>query len=231
MISNCSTVDLAQTQLNMEVIYGDTDSIMINTNSTDLKHVKELGQQVKKECNKLYKTLELELDGVFKSMLLLKKKKYAAIVVEEDSQGNVTYSKETKGLDLVRRDWCRLSKTLGQYVLDQVLSGESKDEVITKIHLKLDEIANQVRKKEVPIEEFVVNKGLNKNIKDYPDAKSMPHLQVALAMLKAGKPVNTGDHIPYVICIDNNLEVFTPHVPADCLLHFLTPFSLSLCCL
>lgn len=26
------------------------------------------------------------------------------------------------------------------------------------------------------------------------------HLQVALQMLKANKPVNIGDHIPYVIC-------------------------------
>ena len=81
------TVDLAQTQLNMEVIYGDTDSIMINTASTDLAVVKDMGNQVKKEVNKLYKTLEIEIDGVFKSMLLLKKKKYAALVVEEKADG------------------------------------------------------------------------------------------------------------------------------------------------
>lgn len=31
------TVDLAETQLGLEVIYGDTDSVMINTHSTDLK--------------------------------------------------------------------------------------------------------------------------------------------------------------------------------------------------
>ena len=36
-----------------------------------------------KEVNKLYKELELEMDGVFKRMLLLKKKKYAALTVEE----------------------------------------------------------------------------------------------------------------------------------------------------
>ena len=47
------TVDLAQTQLGMDVIYGDTDSIMINTNSTDLPHVKDLGKQVKQEVSSL----------------------------------------------------------------------------------------------------------------------------------------------------------------------------------
>ena len=35
----------------------------------------------------------------------------------------------------------------------------------------------------------------------YPDSKSQPHLRVAKAMLKEGRAVNVGDHIPYVICM------------------------------
>lgn len=30
---------------------------------------------------------------------------------------------EAKGLDMVRRDWCPLSKDTGNYVLNQILSG------------------------------------------------------------------------------------------------------------
>ena len=37
-------------QLNYEVIYGDTDSIMINTNSTDLDEVQKIGNRVS-PCN------------------------------------------------------------------------------------------------------------------------------------------------------------------------------------
>lgn len=58
--------------------------------------VKEIGNQVKREVNKLYKSLELDLDGVFKSMLLLKKKKYAALVVVEHADGTISYEKEMK---------------------------------------------------------------------------------------------------------------------------------------
>lgn len=58
--------------------------------------VKEIGNQVKREVNKLYRSLELDLDGVFKSMLLLKKKKYAALVVVEHADGTITYEKEMK---------------------------------------------------------------------------------------------------------------------------------------
>ena len=41
-----------------------------------------MGNKLKHEVNQLYKCLEIEIDGIFKSMLLLKKKKYAALVVE-----------------------------------------------------------------------------------------------------------------------------------------------------
>lgn len=34
------TVDLSENQLGLEVIYGDTDSVMINTHSTDLKQAR-----------------------------------------------------------------------------------------------------------------------------------------------------------------------------------------------
>ena len=47
-------------------------------------------------------------------MLLLKKKKYAALVINEHANGTITYDKEMKGLDLVRRDWCPVSKDTGE---------------------------------------------------------------------------------------------------------------------
>jgi len=194
------TVDLAENNMGLEVIYGDTDSIMIDTKCTDLKEVNEIGKKVVNECNKLYRTLELEMDGVFKTMLLLKKKKYAALVVNEAKDGTVTLTKEMKGLDLVRRDWCGLSKTTGEIILDRILSGEPKEVVVKAIHDCLETLAVRMRTGEVEVEEYIITKGLNKSIKDYPDAKSQPHLQVAKRMLTEGKMVNTGDHIPFVIC-------------------------------
>ena len=72
----------------MQVIYGDTDSIMIRTDSNKEEEARALAQRVKREVNQRYKLLEIEQDGLFKCMLLLKKKKYAAIKLERDSQGN-----------------------------------------------------------------------------------------------------------------------------------------------
>ena len=62
---------------------------MIASGSTELEAVLQLGQRVKKEVNKRYKLLEIEVDGVFKCMLLLKKKKYAAIKLEQAADGSL----------------------------------------------------------------------------------------------------------------------------------------------
>eukprot|EP00946_MAST-07B_sp_MAST-7B-sp1_P002978 g2978.t1 len=194
-----NTCDLA-TGMGLDVIYGDTDSIMIYTNSTDLEKVTEIGRKVKREVNKLYRLLEIEIDGVYKTMLLLKKKKYAAIMVEDRPDGSKVLKKETKGLDLVRRDWCNLSKDVGHHTLDLILSGKETEEVVEGIHDHLGKVAAKVKAGEYPLEKFAITKGLSKAPKDYPNAKSMPHVMVALDMVKNGRPVNVGDHIPYVIC-------------------------------
>ena len=49
-------------------------------------------------------------------MLLLKKKKYAALSIQKVN-GQCVTSRELKGLDIVRRDWCTLAKEVGKYVL------------------------------------------------------------------------------------------------------------------
>lgn len=207
-----------------DVIYGDTDSIMINTNSTSLPDVRVIGNKIKKEVNNLYKLLEIEIDGIYKMMLLLKKKKYAALVVAEKPDGTVGYKRELKGLDMVRRDWCPLSKEAGHRVVDLLMSGQSRDTIVETLHEYMRALAVSVRegKEEddsiiVPrnqgikgcekyacgnfkLTKYVITKGINKLPHEYPNAKSQPHLQVAIRMIAAGKPVNTGDHIPYVIC-------------------------------
>lgn len=100
--------------MNLEVIYGDTDSIMVNTNSIDYDDVMKVGVRIKNEVNKHYKLLEIDIDGLFKSMLLLKKKKYAALVATHSKNGELITKQELKGLDIVRRDWCELAKTVGK---------------------------------------------------------------------------------------------------------------------
>jgi DNA polymerase alpha subunit A len=77
-----STKEIAENKLGLNVIYGDTDFIIINTGTNVLNQSLEMGKRLKAEVNVLYKCLEIEIDGFFKSLLLLKKKKYAALKYE-----------------------------------------------------------------------------------------------------------------------------------------------------
>ncbi|XP_012945500.1 DNA polymerase alpha catalytic subunit isoform X2 [Aplysia californica] len=198
------TKDLVQ-GMNLDVIYGDTDSIMINTNSTDFDQVFKLGNKVKSEVNKLYRLLEIDIDGVFQSMLLLKKKKYAALSISRGPDGKVTSSQELKGLDIVRRDWCDLAKEAGKYVVDQILSGKNRETILENIHAKLTTVGEDVTAGKVAQTLFYISKQLTKNPEDYPDKKSLPHVQVAMRYnSKGGKKMRAGDTVPYIICEDGS---------------------------
>lgn len=148
--------------------------------------------------------LEIDIDGVFRNMLLLRKKKYAALKIVEQPDGSSVCQREVKGLDLVRRDWCALSKDVGDFALSQILSGAPREEVVEKIHAYLMQLRDEVRNGKVPLEKYIITKGLTKAPKDYADAKTQPHVQVALNLLTQGKTVRQGDFIPYVITEGDN---------------------------
>jgi DNA polymerase alpha subunit A len=196
------TKDIAEGKLGFNVIYGDTDSIMINTGTTRVQEALEMGQKLKQEVNVLYKCLEIEIDGIFKSMLLLKKKKYAALVVENYGTPNEKTTTELKGLDMVRRDWCPLSKRVGNFVLQEILSGKQMDDIFYTLNEELQKIGNQMREGAISLAEYIITKQLTRRPQDYSDARSLPHVQVAMRLKEQGKSEAelVNNFISYVIC-------------------------------
>ena len=47
---------------------------------------------------------------------------------------------------------------------------------------------------------------MGKNPEDYPDAKSQPHVQVALRNKAKGGTARAGDVIPYIFCVGEGGE-------------------------
>jgi DNA polymerase alpha subunit A len=90
----------------------------------------------------------------------------------------VRTEREVKGLDMVRRDWCVLSREFGSTVLDALLSGKEREEIVDSVHTALTTLGEDMRAGRVPVDKYVITKGLNKAPGDYPDAKGQPHLQV-----------------------------------------------------
>jgi DNA polymerase alpha subunit A len=194
-----ATVDLVEKNLRLDVVYGDTDSIFVHTGQDDFSAALAIGSEISKEVNKRYTKLEIELDGVFRSLLLLKKKKYAGLKVKDwDKQ---FFEREQKGLDMVRRDWCVMSKTLGGSILDQLLSpNKTKEDSIQWLEEFLRSVGKQMDSKQVPLTEYIITKGITKMPDEYPDAKNQPHVLVAKRRIQAGERIRPGNEIPYIIC-------------------------------
>ncbi|KAJ0231656.1 DNA-directed DNA polymerase [Hirschfeldia incana] len=197
------TVDLVQTHLNLEVIYGDTDSIMIHTGLDDMEEVKTIITKVIQEVNKRYRCLKIECDDIYKKMLLLRKKKYAAVKLQF-KDGKICEEIERKGVDMVRRDWSLLSKEIGDLCLSKIFNGGSCEDVVEAIHNELVKIKEEMRNGEVALEKYVITKALTKSPEAYPDSRSQPHVQVALRMRQRGfkEGYNAKDTVPYIICYE-----------------------------
>jgi DNA polymerase alpha subunit A len=82
--------------------------------------VYRLGREIKTAVNKLYRLLELDIDGVFRYMLLLKKKKYAAVTLEKDADGNLKQTTELKG-NLYKNIPSRL-RSFGGFLISKFLN-------------------------------------------------------------------------------------------------------------
>ena len=149
-----STKDLAEsTQL--KVIYGDTDSVMINTNTDNIADAMKVGLEFKRSVNERYRLLEIDIDNVFRRLLLHAKKKYAAInMVEVD--GKYVDKLEVKGLDMRRREYCALSKQASSVLLNLILSGEESEVVVEKVHDYLRDLSANMRQEKIHTQKYII---------------------------------------------------------------------------
>lgn len=211
-----STKELAESK-SLQVIYGDTDSVMINANVDTVADAFKVGNEFKKAVNDQYRLLEIDIDNVFRRILLQAKKKYAAINLVE-KEGRYVEKMEVKGLDMRRREYCALSKDVSKHLLDEILSGDEAETAIARIHAYLRETAARMREGAVPTAKYTIYTQLGKAPGEYPNANSMPQVQVALRDLARGKTVRKGDVVSYIVTGDSRSSEPAPkraYAPAD----------------
>ncbi|KAJ5333906.1 uncharacterized protein N7506_007689 [Penicillium brevicompactum] len=192
-----NTKELAESQ-QLRVIYGDTDSVMINTNMENMSDALKVGEEFKKAVNERYRLLEIDIDNVFRRLLLHAKKKYAAVNLTE-VDGKYVEKLEVKGLDMKRREYCALSKEVSSKLLNEILSGEDQEVVLNKVHEYLRELAERMKEYTIPVQKYVIYTKLSKRPQEYPNKESMPPAQVALRDIARGKNVRPNDVISYIV--------------------------------
>lgn len=176
----------------IKVIYGDTDSIFIQSPSKD-----EVFGFVN-EINKLLpEGMELEIEGFYPRGVFVSKrnvdelgakKKYA--LLSEDG------SIKIKGFEFVRRDWSRIAKIAQQKVLEAILKKGSKEEAVKE----LQRIIQDLKANKIEIKDLVIYTRLRKDLQNY-DVTS-PELAAAVKAVRSGKKTQKeieGSVIGYVI--------------------------------
>lgn len=122
------TQQLVESQFNKEngypanavVIYGDTDSVMVNFGVSSVADAMEMGRQAAKSISSAFeRPIKLEFEKAYFPYLLISKKRYAGLYW---SSSTLTHDRlDTKGIETVRRDNCMLVQTVVQQVLDKIL--------------------------------------------------------------------------------------------------------------
>ncbi|ORM40295.1 DNA polymerase alpha catalytic subunit -like protein [Babesia sp. Xinjiang] len=206
-----STRERVEKQYSLRVIYGDTDSLMIDTNIRDegSESAYEAAQQVANtlmtSINKSHKKLEIGMDAMFNRLLLLKKKKYAALKVVDYKTR--TFAREIKGLDFIRRDWSILTKEVGNALLAIILSDKTSESeshgvenTVERIHDTLREVNARIEEGKIPAKAWIITRQLAKNPNEYGSNANLPHVTVALRMNESGATYSAGHEVPFIIC-------------------------------
>ncbi|EPS71274.1 hypothetical protein M569_03479 [Genlisea aurea] len=68
----------------------------------------------------------------------------------------------------------------------------------------IQEVQQDMRNGQIPLEKYVITKTLTKAPEAYPDGRNQPHVEVALRLKKQGYATgcSAGDTVPYVICCE-----------------------------
>ena len=102
-----------------QVIYGDTDSVMVKFGPKELQKIMELGEDAANYVSsKFIKPIKLEFEKVYFPYLLINKKRYAGLYWTNVEKFD---KMDSKGIETVRRDNCRLVQTVIETILHKIL--------------------------------------------------------------------------------------------------------------
>jgi DNA polymerase I len=189
------TKRLVETNTKYKVIYGDTDSVMIKTDTQNIEKAIEIGNDIANFLNeKFLGKLKIKVENVFKTLLILTKKRYAGWSFEKvDSQ--LKDEIVMKGIETVRRDWCDLVSETQEKVLEILL----KEQNPKKAFAYFKEVVQKLQNGQIPLEKLTIIKGISKKPEQYKGVQ--PHVELVKKMKKRGEAgiPTIGDRVGFVI--------------------------------
>ncbi|KAF5751783.1 DNA binding nucleotide bindin isoform 1 [Tripterygium wilfordii] len=178
---------------NAEVIYGDTDSVMVQFGVSTVEAAMNLGREAADFISGTFtKPIKLEFEKVYYPYLLISKKRYAGLLWTNPKGFD---KMDTKGIETVRRDNCLLVKNLVTECLHKILIDRDVPGAVQYVKNTISDLLLN----RMDLSLLVITKGLTKTGDDY-EVKAA-HVELAERMRKrdAATAPNVGDRVPYVI--------------------------------
>ncbi len=195
------TKKLIEDNYHKVVVYGDTDSIFVKTDTSDLDKAEKEGSEISGfVTNKLSGVLDLKFEKIYKTFLILTKKRYAGWKFEKE--GAEWKDKiEMKGIETIRRDWCSLTSDTMMEVLKIIL----KEGDIQKAAKYVRAIIEDLSAGRIPLDKLTIIKGISRSLGSYKGVQ--PHVELAKKIGKRDptKSVIVGERLGYVIVKGNQL--------------------------
>lgn len=178
---------------NAEIIYGDTDSVMVQFGASTVEEAMKLGKEAAEYISGTFiKPIKLEFEKVYFPYLLISKKRYAGLYWTNPDK----YDKmDTKGIETVRRDNCLLVKNLVNECLHKILIDRDVPGAVQYVKNTISDLLMN----RLDLSLLVITKGLTKTGDNY-EVKTA-HVELAERMRKrdAATAPSVGDRVPYVI--------------------------------
>ncbi|KAJ1982249.1 DNA-directed DNA polymerase delta [Dimargaris verticillata] len=174
-----------------QVIYGDTDSVMVKFGTASLEKAMELGREAAGFVTEEFiKPINLEFEKVYFPYLLISKKRYAGVYWTNPEK----YDKmDTKGIETVRRDNCRLVQVVMETCLKKILI----DRDVQGAQDYAKRMISDLLQNKVDMSQLVITKSLSKT--DYAGKQAHVELAERMRVRDPGSAPQLGDRVPYVI--------------------------------
>ncbi|MBI2547502.1 MAG: hypothetical protein HYW23_03590 [Candidatus Aenigmarchaeota archaeon] len=188
------TKHIIEEKTGYEVVYGDTDSIMVKIKTDAIETAFDIGKNLESLVNtELTGIIQMKIEKIFKSLLILSKKRYTGLAYEK-SNGEWKEDLVMKGIETVRRDWCNAATK----TLFEVLNILLREQNPKKAFIYIKDYVSKLERNEIPIDDLIITKSISKSLSAYKGMQ--PHVELVKKMKKRnGTAPGVGDRVGFVI--------------------------------
>ncbi|KAI6232728.1 DNA polymerase [Aphelenchoides fujianensis] len=190
------TVEERYAERNTRVLYGDTDSVMVDFGVPDVRAAMEIGRDaaafISASCPP---PVRLEFEKVYFPFLLIQKKRYAGVSFTSAAEAKEKI--ETKGLETIRRDNCPLVGVVMNRCMELILLEQKPEEALEFAK----QIISELLRNEMDVSMLIITKELKKTNEQYQMAQPHAFLAQRMRQRDPSTAPKLGDRVPFVFVV------------------------------